>query len=212
MTGCHDSQAENYEAEVRNRLDDYIRENYFEILDTVIGRADLAAGLKVLDIGIGTGLLTERLPRGLELYGVDLSPRMLDKLREKKLPVDLALGDFCHLPHPGETFDRIISTFAFHHVGFSEKAAALAEMDRVLKPGGLMVIGDFMVENEAQKESLRAKFRAENRADMLQELVEEYFTDLEEACATLGALGYRTTYRRGATLSWILRAVKAPSR
>lgn len=212
MIGCHDSQAESYENEVRNNLNDYVRENYFEILDAVIRQAELSTGLKVLDIGIGTGLLTERLPVGLELYGVDLSPKMMDKVREKKLPVNLALGDFCHIPHPDHSFDRVISTFAFHHVNFDEKAVALAEMDRVLKPGGSIVIGDFMVENQSQKLNLLEKFRNENRADMLQELEEEYFTDLEQACSTLQSLGYQTTYQRVATLSWILQAIKVAIR
>lgn len=207
--GNHDAQADNYEEQVRSDLDDYIRENYFLILDRVIELAQFAEGMRVLDIGIGTGLLTERLPAGLKLFGIDISPKMMEKLAQKKLSVELASGSFTNIPYADDTFERIISTFAFHHLTPDEKEVAFQEIDRVLKPGGYLVIGDFMFLDQEQRTSLIEKFSLEGRDDMLQELEEEHFTMIADAKASLSSLGYSVESEQGSTISWILRAKKA---
>ncbi|MCL5124787.1 MAG: class I SAM-dependent methyltransferase [Deltaproteobacteria bacterium] len=204
--GCHDAQAEHYEEEVRAGLNDYIRENYFAILDRVIELAEIGEDMTVLDIGIGTGLLSERVPGGANLHGIDISPKMLEKVREKGLPVKLVEGSFLAIPYPDQTFDRIISTFAFHHLTPMEKVLGFKEMDRVLKPKGRIVIGDLMVENARQMDELRQRFVREGRTDLLEELEDEYFTDLELATQTLASLGYETAWERGSVLSLILSA------
>jgi putative AdoMet-dependent methyltransferase len=210
VSGCHDTQAEHYDQEVRKNLDDYIRENYFAILDRAIEYAEFSAGMSVLDIGVGTGLLTERMPEGLELFGIDISRKMLDKLQEKALPIKLFTGGFLDIPFPRATFDRVVSTFALHHLTPEEKASALREMDRVLKPNGRLVVGDFMVENDRQHQELIQRFRAEGRIDMLRELSAEHFLNIEaEAVDLLHSLGYHIEWERGSTLSWIMRATRA---
>lgn len=207
--GCHDFQASTYDDKVRADLNkDYIRENYFQILDGVIEFAQFEQGMKVLDIGIGTGLLTERMPLGLELYGIDISPKMMEKLREKNLSVKLAVGSFRDIPYSKLFFDRIISTFAFHHLTPEEKEDAFTEMDRVLKPGGYLVIGDFMLEDRDQRTTLIDRFQAEGRDDMLEEMEDEYFTMIADAKEFLESLGYTIDYQRGSTISWILRGKK----
>lgn len=208
IRGNHDAQADNYEERVRSDLDDYIRENYFPILDRVIELAQFAKGMQVLDIGIGTGLLTERLPAGLKLFGIDISPKMMEKLVEKKLSVELMSGSFTNIPYADEAFERIISTFAFHHLTPDEKEVAFREIDRVLKPGGYLVIGDFMFLDQEQRTALIEKFSLEGRDDMLQELEEEHFTMIVDAKASLNSLGYSVESEQGSTISWILRAKK----
>ncbi|MGE5579849.1 MAG: class I SAM-dependent methyltransferase [Bacillota bacterium] len=212
INGCHDSQADSYDLLVESKPGDYIRENYFAILDRVV---DLLPPIPpnsspcILDIGIGTGLLTERMPEGLSLYGIDISPKMMDKVREKGLPVELRTGSFLDIPYPDAHFDGIVSTFAFHHLVPEEKERAYLEMHRVLKPGGFIIIADFMFENEEQAAELADRFRAEGRTDMLEEFEEESFTYIDCATASLGALGYTLEYERDSTLSWIIKAQKS---
>jgi ubiquinone/menaquinone biosynthesis C-methylase UbiE len=205
---CHDSQAETYDSQVRKFSGDYIRENYFPILDRVVELIPAGQGLRILDIGIGTGLLTERMPGSLDLYGIDVSPKMMDKARQKGLPVQLKLGSFLDIPYHNAHFDGIVSTFSFHHLTAEEKQDAYAEMNRILKPKAFIIIGDFMFENEAQERQLAKRFLDEGRADMLEEFQEEHFTYIDSASASLQLLGYSVGYERGSTLSWILQAVR----
>lgn len=206
IDGCHDSQADSYDKQVLADLDGYIRENYFRILDRVVELIPVGRSLRILDIGIGTGLLAERMPRNLTLYGIDISPKMMDKTRRKGLPVHLKVGGFLDIPFPDSHFDGIVSTFAFHHLMPEEKEKAYAEMDRVLKPKGFMIIGDFMFESEAQADQLAERFRSEGRMDMLEEFEEEYFTYIDSATTSLRRLRYNVQYERGSTLSWIIKA------
>lgn len=206
--GCHDGQADFYDKSVRENSTGYIRENYFNILNTVINSLNLENKMKVLDIGIGTGLLTERMPNDLELYGIDISEKMMDKIKEKSLKVNLQIGNFCNIPFQDKYFDRIVSTFAFHHLKDKEKEEAFIEMDRVLKPYGYLVIGDFMIENDEEMNLLIKKFTNENRNDMLQELQDENFTNIKKTIKFLHTLNYDITYKKGSTLTWILSAQK----
>lgn len=189
IDGCHDSQADSYDRRVVAGPGDYIRENYFGMLDRVVGLIPVGRSLRILDIGIGTGLLAERMPKTIALCGIDISPKMMEKIREKGLPVELKVGGFLDIPYPDEHFDGIVSTFAFHHLIPEEKEKAFVEMHRVLKPGGFMVIADFMFENEAQAANLAERFRAEGRLDMLEEFEEECFTYIDSAANSLNCLG-----------------------
>lgn len=206
--GCHNNQADQYDKKVLSDLGDYIRENYFEVLDRVIECSGIKENLKVLNIGIGTGLLEERIKSQAHLFGIDISEKMMEKVREKKLPVTLMYGSFTDIPFENAVFDRIVSTFAFHHLTPQEKKMAFAEMDRVLCGQGRIVIGDFMFLDKAQLQELVDKFTVENRKDMLEELEEEYFTNISEEMGALAELGYDIKYERISTLSWVITAYK----
>lgn len=206
--GCHDRQADRYDAHVQELRGDYVRENYDGVLYRVIRRAELAPGQAVLDIGIGTGLLTQRLPMDIDSYGIDISGKMMAKIRSKSLGVRLSFGNFLGIPFQRAVFDRVVSTFAFHHLDQGEKERSYREMDRVLQPGGAIVIGDFMTENDGQRRDLIRKFESEGRTDMVEELEDEFFLDLAHDVPLLERLGYHAEYERLSTLSWVLTCAK----
>ncbi len=104
---------------------------------------------QVLDLACGTGDITfalgEKLPAG-KATGLDITTGMIEianrKRREKNVPnVSFQLGDIMSLPFPDASFDYITCGYALRNVPDVE--AALAEIRRVLKPGGQLLSLDF---------------------------------------------------------------------
>jgi ubiquinone/menaquinone biosynthesis C-methylase UbiE len=119
------------------------------IQQEMITLARLADGHKVLDVGCGTGNLLrstgKRHPR-TELTGLDPDPKMLATTRRKTrragLSVRLDRGFAQELPYADDEFDRVFSSLMFHHLDTAAKDQLLAEVKRVLKPGGVLVLAD----------------------------------------------------------------------
>ena len=93
-------------------------------------------GEKILDLGCGDGQLTQRIAAtGADVLGVDASADMVRAARERGVVADL--GDAQQLPYADQTFDAVFSNAALHWV--RDQDAMIAEIDRVLKPGGRFV-------------------------------------------------------------------------
>lgn len=99
---------------------------------------------KVLEVAIGTGLNLPHYPAEAELTGIELSPTMLDHARRHAAKlgraVELRLGDAETLDFPDAAFDTVVCTFSLCAV--PDHRAALAEMMRVLRPGGRLLLAD----------------------------------------------------------------------
>jgi len=94
------------------------------------------AGRDVLECGVGTGLLLDRIARfALSAQGIDLSPGMLARARERRL--DVTLASVTEIPFPAASFDVTCSFKVLAHV--PEIGRALAEMARVTRPGGVVL-------------------------------------------------------------------------
>lgn len=111
--------------------------------------ANVSASTRLLDVGTGTGIVALKaaamVAPDVKVIGVDLSDGMLGKAREKALArglaskVEFRAMDAEQLQFADATFDVVVSMFALHH--FPDPARALAEMYRVLRPGGVLSIG-----------------------------------------------------------------------
>jgi ubiquinone/menaquinone biosynthesis C-methylase UbiE len=99
----------------------------------------------VLDVGCGTGELLTRLAAkypASKLAGLDPVPEMLNVAKGKlSADVDLRVGWANSLPWGDGTFDVVVSCNMFHYV--THPVAAIREMERVLRPGGQLVITDW---------------------------------------------------------------------
>jgi len=103
-------------------------------------------GGKVLEVACGTGISTyylrQALPESIEITATDLNPAMLDFAKEKSRDVNLPgvtfeVADALSLPFDDQSFDVVACQFGI--MFFPDKGAGLAEMMRVLKPGGTLV-------------------------------------------------------------------------
>jgi SAM-dependent methyltransferase len=102
-----------------------------------------AAG-SVLEVCVGTGLNLLHYPAAVRLIGVDIDPTMLSMARRRTTDlarrVSLLQTDGNRLPFAAESFDTVVCTLALCE--FSDRSAALAEMYRMLRPGGRLLLLD----------------------------------------------------------------------
>jgi ubiquinone/menaquinone biosynthesis C-methylase UbiE len=120
------------------------------VMRTLIDRAALGDAERVLDIGCGTGTfvtLIKRLHPGVAVVGLDPDPKALARARKKAaragVPVQLDQGFADELPYPNASFDRVFSSFMFHHLAAEDREKTLREVRRVLKPEGSLYLLDF---------------------------------------------------------------------
>ena len=117
---------------------------------TLLAQAQLEPGHRILDVGCGTGSLAvlarQRFP-DVDVVGIDPDERALDratrKARRGGVQVRFDRGFADALDYPAASFDRVFSSFMFHHLAATEKAATLRAVRRVLKPGGSLHLVDF---------------------------------------------------------------------
>lgn len=117
---------------------------------TVAAHLAVLPGERVLDVGCGTGsqaLVLKRLVPEATIEGLDIDPTILQIARRKAaaagIPISFVEGSADRLPFEPESFDRVVSTLAFHHLSAEAKRRAHAEVFRVLRPRGRFVLADF---------------------------------------------------------------------
>jgi len=101
-------------------------------------------GWTVLDLACGTAFYAPALwgDRGVRYVGVDRTAQYLDVALKNYPPGRFVLGDAFRLPFRGGSFDLAASIGFLHHIPDAGMDAVLAEVRRVLKPGGLFVVAE----------------------------------------------------------------------
>jgi SAM-dependent methyltransferase len=108
-------------------------------VDVTLDAAGVIGGCDVLDVCTGHGVLAlAATERGAKVCAIDFSEAMVAAARRNAPSVDCRQGDAQDLPYPDNTFDAVVCGYGILHV--PEPDRALAEMRRVLRPGGRVAI------------------------------------------------------------------------
>lgn len=164
-----------------------------QILPPIVAHARGRGGerLRVLEIACGTGRAGEQVLRALpdaSYTGVDLSPFYVDVARERLAArgreVSLVVANAEALPLPDASFDVVFSVYLFHELPRNARRKVWAEMRRVLRPGGCLVIEDSLQPQDAGE---LATFLERFPEDMHEPFYRDYCRDdLAEGLAEAG--------------------------
>jgi ubiquinone/menaquinone biosynthesis C-methylase UbiE len=117
---------------------------------------------QILEFGFGTGqnlILAANKNNAVSYVGLDIDPKVKfiaeQKLKKNNLDIKLNLYDGNLFPYVDNSFDKVFSSLVFHQLDKSTKKSCLAEIYRVLKPGGEIIIGDW---GKAKSKLMRVSF------------------------------------------------------
>ncbi len=117
------------------------------VLEAFVER--IAAGESVLDLGCGPGQVGQYLAeRGLRVVGMDLAQQMLLVARRRTGNGCLLRGDMRAIPFRSASFSGVVAFYSVQHLQRSALGAALADIHRILKPSGTLVVATHLGEGE----------------------------------------------------------------
>lgn len=165
--------------------------------ERLLGLAHLKPGESVLDVGCGTGTLAIVARRHVgpagDVAGIDASPEMLARAERKAKRAGAAVlfkrATAQALPFPDAQFDAVFATVMFHHLPRKGREECAGEMRRVMKPGGRVLVVDFVAPVQ-RRSDLLGHFRRRHGHVSLDEIV----TTLEAtglAIVNRGAVQFR---------------------
>ena len=137
-----------------------------EATEWLLGHVDFTADTRVLEVAcnMGTTMVALAEAHGCRITGLDMNPKALEKARANIAAhglndvIDVLEGNALALPFPDATFDVVINEAMLTMLPRENKAKAIAEYFRVLKPGGVLLTHDvaLRVTDEAEAAELRA--------------------------------------------------------
>jgi ubiquinone/menaquinone biosynthesis C-methylase UbiE len=171
---------------------------------SIADRLKVGPGDRVLDVGCGPGrlalVLAQRVAPAGFVTGIDPAKQMLARARAKARRAGV-LAEFQEayaqrLPFSDATFDAVSCTLALHHVAEQDRATAVAEMYRVLRPGGRLVIGEFQAPGRGRRRLLFHHLGTEDTIEQARDLAGSAgFGQVEHLDTNLAWLGTVTAVK-----------------
>ncbi|MBT2831330.1 class I SAM-dependent methyltransferase [Staphylococcus coagulans] len=195
--------AERYDDTVFNTSNENeykdVFEDYPKMLDQI---AQLSTG-EVLEIGAGTGNLTQHLIRqGLDVTAIDPSEDMR-AIANQKEGIHVIEGHFLKIPVE-KKFDTIVSSFAFHHLDHQGKQEALNYMKQFLKPNGHIVFIDTLFESEMNKNQIIQYYTDKMYVNLVEDLQTEYYPFKDELEKIVEAANGTPEFEQQNRFAWLI--------
>ncbi|TLS39307.1 class I SAM-dependent DNA methyltransferase [Pseudalkalibacillus caeni] len=198
--------ADSYDQTVTGHDEEYkaVFEGYQEILKKV---AEEATG-NVLEFGVGTGNLTEKLlEKGRTVVGVEPSAAMRKKFNEKFPQVPIYDGDFLDFPSI-DSVNSIVSTYAFHHLTDDEKERAIQNYGQILSLNDRIVFADTVFVNEEARKKILKETEEIGYYNLLEDLKTEYYTTVDVLKSMLTKYSFKVRFTQMNEFVWLIHAVK----
>ena len=200
-----DKWAGEYDKSIADSSKGYPFEGYYDVLACVHSLIEEPKGKRILDIGIGTGLLTNELyKQGSYIFGLDFSEKMIIEARNK-----MPEGSFYNfdmnkgIPDvlKNNKFDYIVSSYAIHHLKNEEKIKFIKGLKDILIEEGLILLADVSFE---RKEDLNeCKIQSGSKWDN-----DEEYIVFEELKYDLFEIGFEAEYSQISKCAGIVKLKK----
>lgn len=201
-----DEWVHTYDDSVRGKDAEY-RDVFFKYEEILQAVADAATG-PVLEFGVGTGNLTQKLiGRGLQVAGIEPNEAMRKVTQEKLKDVSIIDGDFLEFETPIKP-NSFVSSYAFHHLTDAEKAKAFQLYADLLPVGGKVVFADTMFKS-AEARNRRADFeKTRGHDNLVEDLNREYYTTLPIMKELIEQAGFTVEFTQLNNYVWLIDASK----
>ncbi len=185
--------------------DAYMRKMTFgrehHLREMTVTLAGVKPGDCVLEVGCGTGSLTLEAKRRAgpsgKVFGIDIIPGMIEASRQKaaqaKQEITFQLAGIDEIPFPESQFDAVMCSFMIFHMSEAVRRKGIAEIYRVLKPGGRLLVLDLAMPTQPLSRFIAQKllgFGVEHELSELLPVMETAgFSDMETAPVSFRILG-----------------------
>lgn len=202
-----DDFAENYDENISMETGEYgeLFKNYNEILNETVKHILKPKNAKVIDIGSGTGNLTNSaFKAGYDVIGIEPNLKTRNIATAKYPGVKFSSGTFLDLPIDDNSLDAIISSYAFNNLNNEEKVDAVTEFRKKLKDDGILVIADILYESEDSKEKLIKEAEALEDKSLAETLKRQFPIRKNYLDHILKDQGFKVSYQQMNKYVWII--------
>ncbi len=180
-----DIWSKDYDKFVERNSVGYPFEGYYDVLNFVHKLIEKKENSKILDVGVGTGMLTNQLYKEEAIiYGLDFSFEMIQIAQEKMPNGKFIEWDFKNgVPNElkNEKFDYIISSYAIHHIDNDKKMEFIRELKDILNVNGKIIIADVAFKTREDLENCKIKSGSDWDNDEIYMVIDNIGAKLNES-------------------------------
>ena len=135
--------AHKYTEEGQGKIGSRLLDNYFKSVEKLLAKLNLSGNLSAIEIGCGEGFSTARLrsilPNNINLSASEYVAKLVPKAQARNPEVQIIQESVYETSHPDNSFDIVFLLEVLEHLDYPEEA--LAELKRITKPGGHLILG-----------------------------------------------------------------------